>query len=571
MPDRVYSAARMRDAENSTDPPSGERLWPWCPAFAVLFVFHATLAVQLIGTTHQWRRLLNDDPVTSGRHALHLQQSRDPLGGEPTAAGPGGFDPSDYAGYPRTSIFDAEARPAALVQQIAGHWAGPAAYKIGLVLLVSAMPFAAWAAALVMNAGRGGGLAAATMGVLITWTRPVADLIEKGDLSVLLVAALAALALASFVRWNRSSGFLGWCGVLSFHALGWSAHPGYWLVVQSAQTLFWARVARRRGWRWNLATGSASVAAIAASYPIWGEWLLGWWVRLRDGPAASALAWQHLAVVGLWLSVLPTAVVVPPALRKLLAGPHTGFAVGSIAFLFAAGLLVGYPSLSRLRWWWGPMPLRLGMPVEAVRLESAIRAATSADARVLFEDLSRRPDLGWTPLLPSRTGRPFIGGLDTDGVLEHAACALRDGALAGRPINFWSDPELDGYVRRYNVGCVVCRSRECGDRFARWPAAERVPLMDGDGWQVFVVRRPHTFALKGSATRVEADGRRITMADVVPEDGEVVLSLHYHDGWRARPSWVRVERELDPYDPIPLVRLRVPVRVGRVTLTWDGR
>jgi hypothetical protein len=207
-----------------------------------------------------------------------------------------------------------------------------------------------------------------------------------------------------------------------------------------------------------------------------------------------------------------------------------------------------------------------------MRLENAIRQATSDDARVLMEDLPGRPDLAWTALLPARIGRPFIGGLDPDGLLEHAGCALRAGMLSGRPLPAWSDVELEGYCRRYNVGCVVCATASARDRFARWPAAEALAMPDpAAAWRVFVIRRPHSFVLKGYAGQFEADARRVTLADVVPENGEVVLSLHYQDGWRARPAGVRIERELDPYDPIPFVRLRLPGPVGRVTLTWDGQ
>jgi len=55
------------------------------------------------------------------------------------------------------------------------------------------------------------------------------------------------------------------------------------------------------------------------------------------------------------------------------------------------------------------------------------------------------------------------------------------------------------------------------------------------------------------------------------EEGQVLLSLHYQHGWRARPGWVQVEREPDPFDPIPFLRLRLSGPVARVTLTWDGR
>ena len=81
--------------------------------------------------------------------------------------------------------------------------------------------------------------------------------------------------------------------------------------------------------------------------------------------------------------------------------------------------------------------------------------------------------------------------------------------------------------------------------------------------------------LKGQAELVRADGQAITLADVVPEDGVVVLSLHYVKGFRASPSRVQVEPEKLAGDrlgyPIDLIRLRVAGPVARVTLTWDER
>jgi len=92
--------------------------------------------------------------------------------------------------------------------------------------------------------------------------------------------------------------------------------------------------------------------------------------------------------------------------------------------------------------------------------------------------------------------------------------------------------------------------------------------MDGrQGW-LFTLR-PRSFILKGTGRLLSTDSRRITLANVVPEEGKVVLSLHYQAGIQASPSRVLVERETDPYDPIPLIRLRVPGPVARVTLTWE--
>ena len=70
---------------------------------------------------------------------------------------------------------------------------------------------------------------------------------------------------------------------------------------------------------------------------------------------------------------------------------------------------------------------------------------------------------------------------------------------------------------------------------------------------------------------MRADPERVVLANVVPEDGEVVLSLHYQKGMQVMPARVLLEPELDPRDPIPFVRLKVPGPVARVTLTWNGR
>jgi hypothetical protein len=76
--------------------------------------------------------------------------------------------------------------------------------------------------------------------------------------------------------------------------------------------------------------------------------------------------------------------------------------------------------------------------------------------------------------------------------------------------------------------------------------------------------------LKGQATLLRADHEQVALADVIPEEGTVVLSLHYQAGMKASPSRVSVERELDPIDPIPFVRLRLPHPMSRVTLTWEN-
>ena len=80
-----------------------------------------------------------------------------------------------------------------------------------------------------------------------------------------------------------------------------------------------------------------------------------------------------------------------------------------------------------------------------------------------------------------------------------------------------------------------------------------------------------SFVLKGRAEIVQADCHHITLADVIPDNGIVVLSFHYQRHLVASPSRVHIEREEDASDPVGFLRLRLPGPVARVTLTWQGR
>src|SRR5262249_19008596 len=133
------------------------------------------------------------------------------------------------------------------------------------------------------------------------------------------------------------------------------------------------------------------------------------------------------------------------------------------------------------------------------------------------------------------------------------------------------DAELDDFCRRYNVGWVVCWSPDAVQRLRGWSrAAALAEVHDQESGWLFQVQRPLSFALKGEAQGLHADCQRIILAGVGPKDGEVVLSLHYQAGLQASPQRIRVERELDPRDPIPLVRLRLAGPVARITLSWGG-
>jgi hypothetical protein len=174
------------------------------------------------------------------------------------------------------------------------------------------------------------------------------------------------------------------------------------------------------------------------------------------------------------------------------------------------------------------------------------------------------------------TGRSYIGGLDPDGFIEHSTIGLLNQSLEGWPIagspigTVWSDEKLMDYCRRYNVRWIVAWSPAVIQRFEKWPDARKLaPLVDGETGWLFEVKRVPNFAIKGEAELLEADGQYIMLGNVVPRDGEVIISLHYQAGMRASPGRVQVERAKSGDDPIGFVRLRLAVPAARVTLSWE--
>jgi hypothetical protein len=302
--------------------------------------------------------------------------------------------------------------------------------------------------------------------------------------------------------------------------------------------------------------------------------------------ALAGVAWEPLGRLGtsrllapaLLFAAVPSAHAAAGAVRltcRLTGGRLRGAAV--IACLAAGVAFGGHDEATALaRHYAATAPLALGIGEERQALVEELRSQTNGEARVLWEDRtdSREAPL-WTALLPllipDDSGRSFLGGLDPAGTVEHTRGGFTDGALAGKHISQWKDDELRDYCKRYNVGWVVCWSPAAVARFAAWGEARQVAtLADGGPGALFALSRPHSFALKGRVKWLKADCEHVALGEVEPENGVVVLPLHHQAGMRALPARVQVEREIDPNDPIPLVRLRVPTAVTRVTLTWEN-
>jgi hypothetical protein len=594
-----------------------------------------------------WARLLDDEPIISGRHPLHLYFGY--LGAQSLLeqGTPCCFDPAFQAAYPKTPVFDSGSRPAELFLIAAGGEYRPAVYKMGVAICVALVPIllalSAWGLRLPPSAT----CLAVALGLLVWWGTPGQDALADGALDLLLSSLCGLASICLLVRFDRAPGIFGWIALVLTTCVGYYAHPLLLILLLPVALVYFLSVGARHSLAWHFALLSNLAIALLVNSFWLIDWARSWWMRLPvqlgsdltlrhrtfrtlwdctlwGSPVDRALAMFILALSVLGVIVLNQSKQRPAA--RLLGFGAAGFlalAVGGVlsqplgrlgaaemlvpalwfAAMPAAYLLVRLGSASACwlgRWRGGvacaafvgllayvgwPMiepwqarcrravPFEIGLGSERLELVETLRQHTSPEARILWEDYTTsKTSPRWSVLLPMLTERAFVGGLDPTNSIEYAYAGLVDQALAGRPIGEWSDADLEDFCRRYNVGWVVCWSPAALARLQAWPGADpTATLLDQSPGQLFTVKKTRSFVLKGHARWLGADRHRIALADVVPEDGHVILSLHYLAGLQASPSRVQIEREPDPYDPIPFIRLRVPGPVARVTLTWQGR
>ncbi len=259
------------------------------------------MTLSLFGKAQAWQRLLNDEPILSGRHPLHLYHG---YLGACTLLTTGRvccYDPAFQIGYLKTPIFDSGSRPAELLLALSGGAYRPVVYKIGLALSCLLVP------CLLLLACRGVGLCApATVlataaGLLVWWGTPGRRALEAGEANLLL-AGLAVLAhVGLLVRYHRAPGFGVWLGLLLTGALGWFAQP---LVFPLLLPLLWVYYlsigARHTRFTWHLALFAAQGGAVLLNLFWLADWVGYWWLR-RPPPLAEGML-RHRTLQTIWES-----------------------------------------------------------------------------------------------------------------------------------------------------------------------------------------------------------------------------------------------------------------------------
>jgi hypothetical protein len=622
----------------------------WPVVLLALVGWQGWLTLQLFGPEQPWQRLLDDQPILSGRHPLHLYHGL--LGAASMWRGGGlsCFDPAFQAGYPKTPVFDGGSRPAELFLSLEGGKFSPSAYKIGLAICCCAVPLLLAIAGHCFGLSWAGACLSAVLGMLVWWGGPCRCAIEAGDMDVLLAVLAVILHAGLLLQFHRSPSWIAWLGLLVTGSFGWFAQPLLFLILSLPLLLVYYHGTGGRhalGWHLALALGLLFGVTINAFWlPDWVEYwslrvplpvgerilihrtLQSFWecpswgggadrllamILLAGGAAgvgtlaikkervparmlflgtsgllALALvgvAWEplgrldtpRLIVAAMWLAIFGTVHAIfwlGPRIGRWTGAPLLT-ALGLSIILAALGWLMRNEIAVLAEHVSRPQPLTFGPTAEQRALIEAIQQHTTPDARILWEDQkSPASNSCWTALLPLWTCRSFVGGLDPTSSLEHAHAGLGEQQLAGQPLADWSDADLASYCQRYNLGWIVCRSATTTARIQQWcktGAGEPTETLtiDGAPAQLFTLHRERSFVLKGQGRWLQADCAYIVLGDVVPEDGKVVLSLHYQAGMQVFPSQVQIEKDPDPLDPVPFVRLRVPSPVARVILKWQ--
>ena len=216
---------------------------------------------------------------------------------------------------------------------------------------------------------------------------------------------------------------------------------------------------------------------------------------------------------------------------------------------------------------------RLGLSEDQQRIVHGLRRFTTPEARILIEDHPQpSPTWNWTALLGLTCQRYFLGGLDSEACVEHAFCQLRAGRLNGRRLADWTYLERQQFCQRYNVGWILCRSEASAAWWLEQPGSQELARFHDDGPVILVeLDRPRSFILVGTATLERHDRQEIVLVDAIPNAaGELVLSMHHQPGFRITPSVAKLESDPDPYDPIPMLKMRLPGPISRIVLTWEN-
>lgn len=434
--------------ERNLPSPIGEHR-AWWLVLSALLAWQGWMTLTLFGGPQPWPALLDERPILSGRHPLHLYHGY--LGARALLehGGLSCYDPAFHAGYVKTPVFDSGSRPAELLLALTGGQYRPVVYKIGVALVCVLVPL------FVFVAARGAGLSRATaclaclFALLVWWGQPCRDAVEAGDLDLLLATLLVLAQSGLLIRYHRDPGLLCWLGVVGAALLGWFAHPLLMILAAPLFLIYYLSVGTRHRLAWHLTLLGGLLTALALNGFWLIDWVGYWWIRVPPHlhtPSLTEPTWANVWQASLWGGtvdrVLACFLVAAAMVGALIYNQSGQRATARLFGLTSAA----YLTLSVLGLIWEPLgrfgAQRLLVPA---LLFAALPAATAIGYRFstiglgvsltalgvclwLFAD-SRKPIVDWAMRL--RSTEPLQLGLDDDrqaiveAMRQHTTSAAR--------------------------------------------------------------------------------------------------------------------------------------------------
>jgi hypothetical protein len=286
----------------------------WLLGVAALVLAQTGLGLALFSSNRSWAAVVDDRPILSGRHPLHLYHGT--LGassfrdrGVTTC-----YDPQFQAGYPKTPVFDGGSRPAELFLFLGGGTYRPAAYKLGLFAFLLLIPVAFVVAARGAGLPAGAAILSGCGGILLGWSTTVRQMIIEGQLD-LLGAGLAGVVLVPWLaRYARTLGVDAWLVLASTGTIGWYFQPLIWVGLSPVILAYYIVFAPRLGPAWHLGLAGVTFVGIAPNAWWLSDWGKYWWLR-----QPIPIAGDHIPLPN-WRAVLGTIADYPPLFEYLPGG-----------------------------------------------------------------------------------------------------------------------------------------------------------------------------------------------------------------------------------------------------------